>query len=206
MFFTNPDQDNGALFKNWWKDLAIFSKFIFITTIITSILSLFMMEFILFILCFNPLLVTQAYTFWQFFTFPYACLNPISALFSLCSYMPICGKKERVLGTIRFIIFFVIQNFVIGLAFIPLFYFLYYIGVPPEVYFFKLFLSGLWPAIMIDMVLSFNQDGEEITQFMCFPIQIKRKWYPWAFFLFFSLLFGVIFNLLAGILIGYLCT
>lgn len=201
----NPNEDRGAQFKSWWKDLPVFSRFIFIITIVTSLISMFNLLFMLFVFCFNPLLVTQGYMFWQFFTFPYTCLNPLSAAFSLCSYMPGCGRKERLLGTFRFIVYFTLQNFIIGLTFIPLFYLLYYIGAPAEVYFLKLFITGLWPAIMVEMVLTYNEDGDEFVQFMCFPVKLKRKWYPWAFFLLFSLLFGVVFNLLAGILTGYLC-
>jgi len=205
MFFMDPNQNHGSVFKSWWKDCPVFSKFIFVITILTSIISLFNQGFMLFVLCFNPILVTQGYTFWQFFTFPYTCLSPISAAFSLCSFMSRCGKKERILGTFRFIVYFTLQNFIIGLTFIPLFYLLYYIGAPPEVYFFKLFISGLWPAIMVDMVINYNEDGDEMVQFMCFPVQLKKKWYPWAFFLLFSLFFGIVFTLLAGILTGYLC-
>lgn len=205
MLFLNPNQDHGAVLTNWWNSAGVFTKFIFISTVVSSVLSTLIFWKILLMVCFNPLLVIEVGMYWQFFTFPYACLDPFSALFSLSSYMPICSKKENQLGTFRFIVYFTLQNLIVALTFIPLYYFLSCIGVPAEVYFFKLFLSGLWPSIMAEMVLSYNQNREETTQFMCFPLQIQRKMYPVVFFLFFSLLFGIAFELLAGLAAGYLC-
>lgn len=205
LFIIRPNKDHGTAFINWWKEAGVFTKFIFVLTVASSILSTVLFLEIYFMFCFNPLLVIEVKMYWQLFTFPYACLDPLSALFSLSSYMPICTKRENQLGTFRFIVYFTTQNLLIALTFVPLYYLLSYIGVPLQVYFFKLFLSGLWPSIMAEMVLSYNENSEEITDFMCFPIRIQRKLYPVVFFLFFSVLFGIAFELLAGLAAGYLC-
>lgn len=209
MFFTDQSQNLSDQLKTWWRALPIYSKTICILTITTSILSIFIetlsiLSFMLY-LYFDPFFAIENLFIWEFFTYPFLCLDPISAIFSLFSYMAICSKKERNLGTFRFILYFTVQNLIIAILFIPLYYFLCFLGAPSHSYFLKLFLAGLWPAIMCEMIVETKQNPEESVQFMCFPVKIKRKLYPWVFFLLFSLIFGVLFHLLAGLAAGYLC-
>ena len=209
MFFTDQSQNLSNQLKTWWGSLPIYSKAICILTITTSILSVlanaFSMLTFMFYFYFDPYFAIERLFIWEFFTYPFLCLDPISAIFSLFSYTAICGKKERNLGTFRFILYFAVQNCVIAVVFIPLYYFLYFLGAPSHSYFLKLFLAGLWPAIMCEMIVGTKENPEEPVPFMCFPVKIKRKLYPWVFFLLFSFIFGVLFHLLAGLAAGYLC-
>ena len=201
MFMVNPNRDYRSEFKAWWKDLPIYTTILFIITITTSILSL-INPFLGLLLMLYPEAIFSTYSLWRLLSFPYMCFGPLSALFSLLGYMPISAKKERLLGTFRFIYSFTIQNLIIGLLFCLFFY----VISPFSLTFYSLlytFLYGLWPCIMHDMVLRCNIDGEEQVPFMCFPVIIKKKWYPWVFFLLFSL-FGVFFGLVIGICTGYL--
>jgi hypothetical protein len=192
---------NGADLKNWWRDLPYHTTFIFLTTLISSVLWL-IIPYQIAMLMVLPELIKTNFSIWQFFTYPYLSAGLLSALFSLCAFMPISSKKERLLGTFRFICSFTIQNLVMAVMFLGI-----YFALEPTGIFmypiFRTFLFGLWPSIMHDMVLRSNIDGDEQVPFMCFPVIIKRKWYPWLFFALFSI-FGVSLALLTGILSGYL--
>ena len=57
---------------------------------------------------------------------------------------------------------------------------------------------------MVEIVIRCAEDPEKLTRPFLVPVDIKAKFYPWAFVLIFSLIFGVMLDCVAGILVGYL--
>lgn len=203
MFFTNPNQDIGGRLMSWWQAAPFFTRCIFYITIPLSILSYFPM-FPGMLLVLSPAILLTYYNFWSFFTFPYQHFGLFGIVFSLYSFSQTAPRNERRMGTARYFIYFTINNLILGIILVCVGIAMLEIRVPALNSIMFSSCDGLWPFIMIEIVLRCNKDPEAQVQFMCFPCMIKSKYYPFMFFTFFSLLFGVMWDLLAGISVGYL--
>ncbi|OMJ71984.1 hypothetical protein SteCoe_29691 [Stentor coeruleus] len=203
MFFTNPNQDIGGRILSWWHELPFYSTCIIITSLILSILFYFPV-FPSSFLILNPMIIFSYYNYWSLLTFPYQHLGLLNYLFALFSFAQTAPRNERVMGTSRYFIYFTLNNLILGIIFIFIGLAFLEINVPAlqSIYFNS--CAGLWPYIMIEIVIRCNKEPESQVQFMCFPCMIKAKYYPWFFFLLFSLLFMIMWDLLVGISIGYL--
>jgi membrane associated rhomboid family serine protease len=205
MFFTNPNQDIGGQLKQWWQTVPFIVTFIFYATTFLYLLSWVIFPY-LFLMVLNPYAFVVKLCFWQPLSFPYLHLSLLHLLFALFSYMPTACRTERRLGTVKYLFLFVSNNFIIGLAFVGLIYALSFSKIPLFVGLAqKSYCLGLWPIVMLEMVLRCNKTPDELVQFMCFPCKFKAKMYPWVFFLLFSLLSNfIVWDILIGILAGYL--
>lgn len=204
----NANRDFGIRARNWWNGVPLFSKFILVVTVSTCIYFFYPIVFLYFELCYHPSYAFSGLKFWQFFTFPYVSLGPFTAIFSLCSYIPLSSKREKALGTLRFFLYFVLKNFMIALIYTPLFYIVYAAEYPENyffIYYFSFYLSGLFPATMVELILVYNENIDDLSNFLIFPIQLKRKYHPWVFFLICLIIFGAFLKLIAGVIVGYLC-
>ena len=202
MFFVNSNEDMGSRFLRWWKNMPIFSKFLLYISVTLYICSFFSGYPLLYIILYVPTFIGQN-AYWELLTFPYQPLNLLNLLFSLFSFLVRSCRAERRIGTVRFISFFVLTNFLIGLAFVPLLIAVNELSlgsamVIPAVY-------GLWPIIMTEMVIECNRSPDDITRFFCFPCTFKRKYFPLIFFGIFSLIGRAFIGLLAGLIFGYAC-
>ena len=205
MFFTNPNEDIGAKLIKWWREVPMFT-----TTILYTVVAVFLLYcftsfyFIVYGILIASWVINNLYL-WEVLTFPYIHTNLLHLLFSLFSYLPTACRTERRLGTVRYISFFVHTNFAIGILFVGLMKFLSSITVLPLFSgLMSLPCTGLWPIIFVEMVLRCNKDPDVLVKFMCFPVNIKMKYYPWMLFAVFSLFFGVLWQALIGILVGYM--
>lgn len=203
MFFTNPDQDIGGRLQSWWRELPFFSTCTIVICLILSILYYFP-SFPAFLLILNPAILFSYHSFWSVLTFPYQHNGLLNYIFALFSFAQTAPRNERAMGTSRYFIYFTLNNLILGMIFIALGLAMLEIKVPTLQFIYFNSCAGLWPFIMIEIVLRCNKDPESQVQFMCFPCMIKAKYYPWLFFLLFSLLFTIMWDLLVGIMIGYL--
>lgn len=66
--------------------------------------------------------------------------------------------------------------------------------------------AGVWPSIMAFIVIETKLYTTENRPFMCCPIQVPVRWYPWIMLLLFSLMLALrpVVSLVSGVLIGYL--
>ncbi|OMJ85873.1 hypothetical protein SteCoe_12715 [Stentor coeruleus] len=203
MFFTNPNQDISGKLISWWQTVPFFSRCIFYITIPLSILSYFpAYPGILLIL--SPAILITYFNFWSLLTFPYQHFGLLGIVFALFSFSQTGPRNERRMGTARYFIYFTINNLILGIMLVCAGIAMQEINVPALKSIIFSSCDGLWPFIMIEIVLRCNKDPEAQVQFMCFPFMIKSKYYPWMFFAFFSVLFKVMWDLLAGICVGYL--
>ena len=107
--------------------------------------------------------------------------------------MPIACRTERRLGTVRYISFFTMTNAIIGVLYVGITYAIAQTGLPIFVNAFVLSpCQGLWPIIIVELVIKFNKEPDQLVPFMCFPFNIKSKYYPWLLLLLFSLIGGIL--------------
>ena len=200
----SSSQDSMVQLKVWWEDVPIFAKFIAFLITTLYILSWFTFYPLVNLLLIPFYVIYQQY-WWEVLTFQYQHPKIIMLIFALWSYLPTASKTERVMGTVKYISYFLIMNIIIGAVHVVLMFALFETGLSLFQGCLYVPSYGLWPLILSNMVVRCNQNPDNLIQFLCFPCKFKQKYYPWIFFLAFSLLFElVMWNLLVGIIAGYL--
>ena len=201
---SNPNQSRGSQFLNWLKAMPFFTRSILFLTILLSLVSIFLPSIVT-LFTIIPIIFIDNYAIYSIFTFPYCHLSVLHLIFALLAFIPTAYKTERSLGTYRYISFFIVTNALLGLLYVAILYLGAATGLSFFVEAYKFYpCAGLWPIIMTEMVVKCNKNPEASVQFMCFPVQIKNKYYPWIFFCVFSLMFRIVFDVLVGIIGGYL--
>ena len=144
------------------------------------------------------------YQYWQLITFPYQHLGISHLLFALIAFIPLSCEFEKYLGTLRYIFFFLLMNMIIGILYSITLFFTSYLKYKIFQYSLIYPCSGLWPIIIVFIIDIFNINPEAPTNFIFFPFEIKSKYYPWVFLIFYSVFFGYYFEIIFGFIVGYL--
>lgn len=186
--------------QNWWRDLPSFSRFLFYTLGVTYALS-WPMGDSLFYLVNAPAATVLSLQLWRLFTAPFICLGLVPLLLQLISFGGITARRERELGTSRYLVLFLLNAVTVELAYALVNVLISYNGLDWLIG--RKFSAGIWPMIMIEIVLRCNMHPEATTQLLLCPLEMKSKYYPWLFVAVFSLS-GVVVDLICGILVGYL--
>ena len=188
----------------WMKAMPFFTRLILILTSLLSLLALFL-PVLSTSLPLTSISFIENHAMYELFTFSYQHLSVLHLFFALLAFLPTACKTERSLGTYRYASFFIVTNVLLGLIYIVVIS----LGASAHL---SLFMeayrfypcAGLWPILMTEMVIRCNKNPQARVKFMCFPVQIKNKYFPWIFFCVFSAMFRVGFDVLAGIIGGYL--
>lgn len=149
-----------------------------------------------------PIFTIQYMQIWRLVTAPFIELSLLQLLFCMLSFLPTACNTERSLGTARYVAFFMMNFLILESLFAFLLYGLSFI--PNLTLLRGTMTAGLWPLIMVQMVIRCNMNPDAPGSLFLCPCQIKSKYIPWAFLGLFSLLGGVMWDLLLGIIVGYL--
>ena len=202
----NPNasmQDIGNSIKNWFEKMPSFCRLLLYSTLCLYLISWISLGLVL-LLANIPVLVVGYFQIWRLFTAPLVPLGFLHVLFEMISFLPTAVKIERRMSTSGYFVFFALNSLTVQTVFALAMYGASFI---PGEFFASLALrpsAGLWPIIMIEMVIRCNKNPDSPTQFFLCPFTMKAKYFPWFFFLLFSLFMGVVWELLVGIGVGYL--
>lgn len=188
---------------SWWSGLPLFTM---LTIIICLILSIFIdfNSFPAHLLIVNSEILFSKYNFWCIFTFPYQHHSLIHYIFAIISFVSIAYKKENTMGTARYFIFFTLNNLILGVIFICIGSAMKFVDTKILNFLYSYPIYGLWSFIMVEMVIKYNVQPDREVNFWFTSFPIKSKYYPWLFFVMFSVIFDILWYLLIGICIGYL--
>lgn len=206
-------RDCGAELKEWIGRMPAFTRFISICLISTYIASWFF-PYEISLLMLDPILAVEYYQVWRIFTCPLVCFNIFSFLIVCCMFLPRSCTRERKQGTTRFVMFFLINNFLGQIIFLLLYYCIWVLPFPSaqisgagamQNTAMMARRNGLWVMIMMEMTMRGLENPEAGGRFCFFPCEIKAKYMHWFFFVLISL-FQMMpaFQILAGIGLGYL--
>jgi len=152
-----------------------------------------------------PYEVVNEFKIHTLFLSPFFSGSIMNLIFGFWSYLGRAGVLEFQWGTIKTMVDFFWKNLFINVLYIVMAYFLNIIwpGKPGSSPFF-IDAHGLWPilfSLITEQALE-NPDGE--AKLMCFPIIVRKKYYPFALWILFSLISGYPgFDDLAGIIVGF---
>lgn len=205
MFFTDPNQDICGKLKAWWQEVPAYTRFILYVSLVMFAASM-VVPVVSFWIVLVPAVFLEKLYLWQVLTFEFQPFGIFGLLFTMFSYLPTACRTERRLGTVRYISFFLITNAILAVIYVGLARLGKETGISLLSMIYSMVpLCGLWPLIMVEMVIRCNKDPESLVGFMCFPIQLKNKYFPWVFFCIFLLLSGgMVLSLFVGIIVGYL--
>ena len=189
--------------KAFWDTIPIFVRIVITLTITFYILSWFLSA--INILVNKPFYTIYSLRIWTLFTSVFMTLNLLNILFAFMSWVPDAIKLESTTGTVRYMLNFLTNSFMIQFIYVLLVYLLSFI-------FGKAFLNdprqasaGLWPLIMAEITILCTANPDNEVRMFLVPVPVQSKYYPWALYAFFTLLnFHIQFDLLAAILYGYL--
>ncbi|CAG9334819.1 unnamed protein product [Blepharisma stoltei] len=202
MFFSDPNQDVGARLKYWWQNIPAYTRLILYISIFVYILS-WLPIYIDYAFISSPQLTLTSFQLWRLFTFPYVPISILDLIFEMISFLFLSCKIERKYGTSKYFMYFFINNALIALSMSLIFMLISCIPIDYLQGLAYYYLAGLWPIIMMEIVIRCNKNPEASTQFFFIPIQIKSKYFPFVMTAIFCLL-GVFWELIFGLLFGYL--
>lgn len=202
MFFSNPNSNIGHRLKDWWVNIPAYTRLILYVTLFVYALTWISLYFIIFFVN-TPYSVIREFQFWRLFTFSYVPSGILNLILEMISFLPYSCRAERRLGTSKYFVYFLLNSVMIGALYSLS---LFILSLIPIGYFELLAYSnsaGLWPIIMMEMVIQSNKNPDQATQFFLCPIQMKSKYFPFVFLIIFSFL-GVFWELIFGLMFGYL--
>lgn len=190
--------------KDWWNHLPLLAVCFFWVSSILCILSYFTW-FPLLPWTLSYINFAENHWYWTLLTYPFQPSGILATSVSIYLYTTTAGESERHLGTSRYIIFIFYYIISIGLLYLGLIYLLKFISQTLFDHFCLFPFFGIWPIIMIELVLKYNTDPESYIKFLCFPCPIQNKYFPWIYFSLVSvLLLARFWESLLGILVGYI--
>lgn len=199
----NNPANEGPSFKEqvkaMWDKVPMFVRFIFISTISLYLISWFTsaVEYLM-----NIPRYTMFYIqLWRLFTSALVTPNIISIIFGFISWLPDAIRLENTSGSVRYTMNFMINATLINVGYCLVMLLLSIMSssvlmIPS---------AGLWPLIMAEIsMLSLANPNNQVSMFFI-PVQFSAKYYPWALFLFFSLMnMNIQFDILVGVCYGHL--
>jgi len=189
--------------------IPLFIKFIICSTIILYIINILIP--ISFIISDIPYYTIYYFQIWRLVTTSFMTTNILSIIFSLYFWLSEAVKLEKEIGTIKYMLIFLMNTICIQIIYC-LIMFLLSLIIRND-YFLKIKITtsgirneGLWPILLCDLTLLCLSNPLEPMRFFFFPCVIKAKYYPFVLFLIFTVLSGfhIDFEIFCGIGFGFL--
>ena len=192
------------------NSMPLFIKFVLFITLILYLINIFI-PFISLIFANIPYYTIYYFNLWRLITTSFITTNILSIIFSIYFWYQEAVKLEREIGTVKYMLIFLMNSFCIQLMY-TLIMFLFSLIIRSQTI-LKLKITnsgvrneGLWPILLCDLTLLCLSNPEEPQKFYFFPFSLKAKYYPIFLFVFFTVLSGFRIDLevLCGIGFGFL--
>lgn len=180
-----------------WRIIPFFIKFISISTLILYVLNLFFID-ISFYLSNIPSYTVYHFQLWRIFSSFLITTNIYNVILGLIFWMREGSSIENRIGTIKYIIYFLRNNFFIQILYtlvITLFSLIIrdkkFINQKIKYEYGNIHSvnnCGFWPGIMCEVTLLCVSNPNTKVKFFFIPFQFRAKFYPFIWFLFFCLI------------------
>ena len=204
---NSPNTNNGPNCREYlqqaWDKVPLFVRIVIILSVVLYLFSFF--EFLqanlLLYLINIPSSTVYKFYVWSIFTSVFINLSILNLLFAMISWVPSSIQQEQKVGTIKYMLNFLMHSISIELLYVII-----------SMILFKIFptmsntpSSGLWPLLMAEITLSCCSDPEKPVVMMFIPYPFKAKYYPWALTGFFALIngFQIQYDAIIGIIYAY---
>ena len=207
---NNLCQDCKDFFSRIIESMPLFIKIVIFSTIILYLLNI-ISPYVAFYLADIPYLTIYYFHIWTLITNSFITTGIISIIFSLIFWYRDAVKLERQIGTVKYMLIFLMNSFCIQIIYCTIMFLIALIINNKIVLKLKVtpngvVNSGLWPILMCDLTLLCLSNPEEPMKVFIFPCIIKAKYYPFILFLLFTIIsgFNIDFEVMCAIGFGFL--
>ena len=190
--------------------MSYFVKLVICSTVILYLINL-IIPYVALLLADIPYYTIYYFQIWRLFTTPFMTTGIFAVIFSIFFWYDKASKLEKEIGTIKYMLIFLMNSICIQILYCILMLFLSFIIQKKIPLLMKVTLggvvnTGLWPILLCDITLLCLSNPNENMQFRFFPCIIKTKYYPFILFLIFTIISGfrIDFENLCGIGFGFL--
>lgn len=207
---NQPSIDCKETVKKKWKEIPLFIKTLLVITSILYIVNL-PINYISFYLSNIPYYTIFNFQIWRLLTSVFMTTSIFNIIFALFGWVKDASSLEISMGTIKYMLIFIINSLLIQVICTIIVGFLGLIISSPN--FMKLGEkdgrvenSGFWPIILCEITLLCMSNPDSSMRVLCFPCEIKAKYYPIILFVIYSVLnaFSFDFQIISGIIYGLL--
>ena len=213
---SNQNDFNGNTICKDFKDfiqrildsMPFFIKIVVFSTIILYLLNIFF-PCISFCLADIPYYTLFYLNLWRLITTSFMTTGILSIIFSLLFWYSDAVRLEKEIGTIKYMLIFLMNTLFIQILYCLLLLILsLFIQntflLKMKITFKGASNSGLWPIAMCDLTLLCLNNPERPMRLFIFPCVVRAKYYPILLFLIFSIISGIDYESLCAIGFGYL--
>ena len=196
----------------------------FISTIPFCVKSLLIINLIFYLFSFStifsyylsniPQYTIKHFHIWRLLTSNFLSTSILNLIFAFFFWIPQAINLERSIGTIKYMLNFLINSTLIQLTYslfiiIMGFFFngitdkkIHYYHQTKEIEYIE--SDGIWPYIMMEMTVLYLANPDNNMNIFCIPYPIKSKYYPFLMLIFiFIINFSIRFDFIAGVVYGY---
>lgn len=204
------DNDCKSNCKRLSDGFTLFVKFIIIISFILYILNIFFSSISLY-LSNIPNETIYNYQIWRLFSSSLITTNIINIIFSILFWVKYASNLESVIGTIKYLLIFIMNSTIIQIFYTILIWIISLIIKNKKLLSSKLNNngkvqnSGIWPYIACELTLLSLSNPNYPIKFLFF-IELKTKYYPIIVFVLFTIVNSLTIDLeiLCGIIYAFL--
>lgn len=209
LFRRNIFKDCKNYIDNLTSSIPFFIKFVILSNIIFYLLNLFLP--ISLVLSDIPYYTIYYCNLWRLITTSFMTTDIISILFSIFFWFRDAVKLEREIGTVKYMLIFLMNSFCIHIIYCLITFLVSLIIRNSYILKMKMYQKGvrnegLWPILLCDLTLLCLSNPLEPQKFFFIPCVIKAKYYPFFLFGLFTIVSGfrVDLEVICGIGFGFL--
>jgi len=176
------------------ESTPLFIKIIFFITIVLYLFNSFA-PFISWIFANVPYYTIIYLNIWRLITTPFITTNLLSIIFSIYFWYQEAVKIEKEIGTVKYMLIFLINSFFIQIMYTSISCLLWLIMRSTSILKLKIRNSGirndgLWPILLCDLTLLCLSNPEKLQKFYSFRFSLKAKYYPLVLLAIFTVISG----------------
>ena len=190
--------------------MSYFVKLVICSTVILYLINL-IIPYVALLLADIPYYTIYYFQIWRLFTTPFMTTGIFAVIFSIFFWYDKASKLEKEIGTIKYMLIFLMNSICIQILYCILMLFLSFIIQKKIPLLMKVTLggvvnTGLWPILLCDITLLCLSNPNENIYFRFLPCNIKAKYYPLILFLIYTFItqFHIDLENLCGIGFGFL--
>ena len=184
--------------KIWFNSITFMVKLIVIISIILWIIDLFTNNYITYIFANIPYYSIGSFQIWRFITGNLITSGIFSLIFALIFWVSDGKVVEKMKGSLKYLIYFLIHSIIIQIFYALIYYFLINKSQPEKK---DIHSTGLWCYIICEVTINCLISPESKIFLPFIPYPIKSKFFPIIILLIFFIFGG--FDLGMLIAVGY---
>ena len=200
---TDPQSQNFfsliiSTLKTWFNSITFMVKQIVAISIILWIIDLFTINYVTFIFANVPYYSIGYFQIWRFITGNLITSGIFSLIFALIFWVSDGKVVEKMKGSARYLIYFLIHSMIIQIFYALIYYFLINKKSPDKS---NIRSNGLWCYIILEVTINCLVSPESNIFLPFIPYAIKAKFFPIIILMIFFIFGG--FDLGMFIAVGY---